>query len=310
MYNRTLNRPMFRRGGRAGGGIMTGVDRQGYAGDDGASSVKQNDPMKQFPSDVSVIKEAMGKRPEIEPYPYKASDFFMGLGANILAQPGGQPIFQTIGQAGINPLKTLSAQNMSEYGNKQKNKLGEYEDNKEVVMAAYKNMSQDEKNKLFAEATARFNNKGVNPRTGKPYTSPEEAYADLIRKDLMSKEKVLTPEAQYNLKYEELFSYYLNKDRNFKGNAIGAAALAKHEANILMNKYPEDLISNFDNSLSYFDNVYVDDQGDGTYQINEIGQNIGYRKGKVYFNISEQKLYRLGTDGKTFTEVDITDFED
>jgi len=310
MYNRTLNRPMFRRGGRAGGGIMTGVQRQGYDGTDGASSVKQNDPMKQFPSDVSVIKEAIGKRPEINPYPYKASDFFMGLGANILAQPGGQPIFQTIGQAGINPLKTLSAQNMSEYGNKQKNKLGEYEDNKEVVMAAYKNMSQDEKNKLFAEATARFNNKGMNPRTGKPYASPEEAYADLIRKDLMSKEKVLTPEAQYNLKYEELFSYYLNKDRNFKGNAIGAAALAKHEANILMNKYPEDLMPNFDNNLSYFDNVYVDDKGDGTFEINELGQNIGYRKNKVYFNISEQKLYRLGENGKTFTEVDITDFED
>ena len=310
MYNRTLNRPMFRRGGRAGGGIMTGVDRQGYAGDDGASSVKQNDPMKQFPSDVSVIKEAMGKRPEIEPYPYKASDFFMGLGANILAQPGGQPIFQTIGQAGINPLKTLSAQNMSEYGNKQKNKLGEYEDNKEVVMAAYKNMSQDEKNKLFAEATARFNNKGINPRTGKPYASPEEAYADLIRKDLMSKEKVLTPEAQYNLKYEELFSYYLNKDRNFKGNAIAAAALAKHEANILMDKYPADLVPNFDTTLTYFDNMYVDDQGDGSLTINEIGANVGYRKNKIYFNVSNQQLYRLGEDGKTFTEVDITDFED
>jgi len=77
-----------------------------------------------------------------------------------------------------------------------------------------------------------------------------------------------------------------------------------------MNKYPEDLISNFDNSLSYFDKVYVDDQEDGTYQINDIGANIGYRKGKVYVNISEQKLYRLGKDGKTFTEVDITDFED
>lgn len=306
MYNRTLNRPMFRRGGRAGGGIMTGVQRQGYDGEGDPS----NQSVQKLPSEVEVLKEAIGKRPEIEPYPYKASDFFMGLGANILAQPGGQPIFQTIGQAGINPLKTLSAQNLSEYGNKQKNKLGQYEDDKDVVMAAYKNMSQDDKNKLYSEATARFNNKGVNPRTGKPYASVEEAYGDLIRKDLMSKEKVLTPEAQYNLKYEELFSYYLNKDRNFKGNAIGAAALAKHEANILMNKYPEDLISNFDNNLSYFDNVYVDDQGDGTYQINEIGQNIGYRKGKVYFNISEQKLYRLGTDGKTFTEVDITDFED
>ena len=94
MYNRTLNRPMFRRGGRAGGGIMTGVDRQGY-----------NEGLKveqRLPSEVDVITESVGPRPEIQPYPYKGSDFFMGLGANILAQPGGQPIFQTIGQAGIN----------------------------------------------------------------------------------------------------------------------------------------------------------------------------------------------------------------
>ena len=306
MYNRTLNRPMFRRGGRAGGGIMTGVQRQGYAGEGDPS----NQSVQKLPTEVEVLKGAIGKRPEIEPYPYKTSDFFMGLGANILAQPGGQPIFQTIGQAGINPLKTLSAQNLSEYGNKQKNKLGKYEDDKDIVMAAYKNMSQDDKNKLFAEATARFNNKGINPRTGEPYTSPEEAYADLIRKDLMSKEKVLTPEAQYNLKYEELFSYYLNKDINFKGNAPGAAALADHEAKIIMNKYPEDLIPNFDNSLTYFDNMYVDEAGDGSFVINDIGANIGYRKGKVYFNVSEKKLYRLGQDGKTFTEVDITDFED
>ena len=26
MFNKTLSRPMFRRGGRAGGGIMTGVE--------------------------------------------------------------------------------------------------------------------------------------------------------------------------------------------------------------------------------------------------------------------------------------------
>ena len=152
MYNRTLNRPMFRRGGRAGGGIMTGVQRQGYAGDDGASSVKQNDPMKQFPSDVSVIKEAMGKRPEIEPYPYKASDFFMGLGANILAQPGGQPIFQTIGQAGINPLKTLAAQNLADYGNQQKNELGKYQDRRNLIMTTYKNMSEEDKDAMIARA--------------------------------------------------------------------------------------------------------------------------------------------------------------
>jgi len=102
----------------------------------------------------------------------------------------------------------------------------------------------------------------------------------------------------------------LNKDVNFKGNAPGAAALADHEAKLIMKKYPEDLIPNFDNSLTYFDNMYVDDQGDGSFVINDIGANIGYRKGKVYFNVSEKKLYRLGEDGKTFTEIDIADFAD
>ena len=95
MYNRTLNRPMFRRGGRAGGGIMTGVQRQGYAGDDGASSVKQDDPMKNIQEKVTDrVNIIEGLTPK---YPYKGSDFFMGLGANILAQPGGMPILQTIG---------------------------------------------------------------------------------------------------------------------------------------------------------------------------------------------------------------------
>ena len=191
-----------------------------------------------------------------------------------------------------------------------KQNMANSQGDRELASQLIKNYSEDDKNKLYAEATARFNNKGINPRTGQPYTSVQEAYSDLIKKDLMSKEKVLTPEAQFNAKYEELFSYYLNKDINFKGNAPGAAALAGHEAKLIMNKYPEDLVSNFDNSLTYFDNMYVDETGDGSFVINDIGSNIGYRKGKVYFNVSEQKLYRLGEDGKTFTEVDITDFED
>ena len=86
MYNRTLNRPMFRRGGRAGGGIMAGVQRQGYAGDDGASSVKQNDPMKQKIDSVGGQVEAFNKA--FPKYNNMGSDFFMGLGANILAAPG------------------------------------------------------------------------------------------------------------------------------------------------------------------------------------------------------------------------------
>ena len=290
MFNKTLHRPMFRRGGRAGGGIMTGVERQGYQG---TGDPKDQNVKESVTKDMDLINQISPR------YANQGADFFMGLGANILAAPGGDPIFQTLGQSAKEPLNLMMKQNMA-------NSQGD----RELASQLIKNYSEDDKNKLYAEATARFNNKGINPRTGQPYTSVQEAYSDLIKKDLMSKEKVLTPEAQFNAKYEELFSYYLNKDINFKGNAPGAAALAGHEAKLIMNKYPEDLVSNFDNSLTYFDNMYVDEAGDGSFVINDIGSNIGYRKGKVYFNVSEQKLYRLGEDGKTFTEVDITDFED
>mgnify|MGYP003123643961 CR=1 FL=1 len=37
-------------------------------------------------------------------YNNMGSDFFMGLGANILAAPGGQPILQTLGTAAKEPL--------------------------------------------------------------------------------------------------------------------------------------------------------------------------------------------------------------
>ncbi len=143
MYNRTLNRPMFRRGGRAGGGIMTGVQRQGY---------NEAGKVEKLEQETSFLDKAIGERPEIKPYPYKASDFFMGLGANILAQPGGQPIFQTIGQAGVNPLKTLAAQNLADYGNQQKNELGKYQDRRDLIMQTYKNLSEEDKDALINRA--------------------------------------------------------------------------------------------------------------------------------------------------------------
>jgi hypothetical protein len=148
MYNRTLNRPMFRRGGRAGGGIMTGVQRQGYAGE--GDAVDQR--VKKLDTESAFLQKAIGERPEIKPYPYKGSDFFMGLGANILAQPGGQPIFQTIGQAGVNPLKTLAAQNLADYGNQQKNELGKYQDRRDLIMQTYKNLSEEDKDALINRA--------------------------------------------------------------------------------------------------------------------------------------------------------------
>ena len=135
MFNRTLNRPMFRRGGRAGGGIMTGVQRQGY--DDGLKVEK--DPMKNIQEDVTKrVNIIEGLTPK---YPYKGSDFFMGLGANILAAPGGNPILQTIGTAAKDPLQMLMKQNIAEYSNK-----------RDTVLQVFKQLNDDEKDALINRA--------------------------------------------------------------------------------------------------------------------------------------------------------------
>jgi len=107
MFNRTLNRPMFRRGGKAEGGITSGLRRQGYAGDDGNQNVIKNDMEK-----VTTQRDLIDK---LSPrYNNQGSDFFMGLGANILAAPGGQPILQTLGTAAKEPLNLMMKQNMAQ----------------------------------------------------------------------------------------------------------------------------------------------------------------------------------------------------
>ena len=141
MFNKTLNRPMFRRGGRAGGGIMTGVNRQGYDGTDDQQLVVNNDPMKDIGKKVTDrVNIIEGLTPK---YPYKGSDFFMGLGANILSQPGGQPIFQTLGTAAKDPLNLLMKQNIAEYGNK-----------RDTVMQVFKQLSDEDKDAMINRAEA------------------------------------------------------------------------------------------------------------------------------------------------------------
>ena len=134
MYNRTLNRPMFRRGGRAGGGIMTGVQRQGYDGTDGKQSVQAND-IDKVGGQVEAFNKAFPK------YNNMGSDFFMGLGANILAAPGGQPILQTIGGAAKEPLNLMMKQNMA-------NTQGD----RELALAMWKNMDEDTKTRMMKDA--------------------------------------------------------------------------------------------------------------------------------------------------------------
>ena len=143
MFNRTLQRPMFRRGGRAGGGIMTGVQRPGYANDD--NQVVEKSDMEKVQGNMESFNKAFPQ------YPYAASDFFMNLGTNILAQPGGRPILQTIGTAAMPALQNL-----------QKTRMSNTAGNRELALQFWKSMDDDEKDALINRAeqmvkAGRFN---------------------------------------------------------------------------------------------------------------------------------------------------------
>ena len=286
MYNRTLNRPMFRRGGRAGGGIMTGVERQGYAGDDGASSVKQNDPMKQKIDSVGGNVEAFNKA--FPKYNNMGSDFFMGLGANILAQPGGQPILQTIGTAAKEPLNIMMKQNMS-------NTQGD----RELALAMWKNMDEDTKTRMMKDAQYLVD-QGVFPNI-------QEA----LKSEIYSKQK--SPLAKKEARIKELENIIISKD---VGGSLTEVAqdIANHVYNIQTGVYDGAVDQNgnplsFAKQKSYFKDGDVSRQGtkeDGTmiYELTENGKNkYEAYEGEVVFDYRTGKLFKK--QGTMLVEVTI-----
>ena len=185
MFNRTLNRPMFRRGGRAGGGIMTGVQRQGYAGDDGDQTVIKNDPTK-----VQQVGTSMEQFNKAFPqYNTAGSDFFMNLGSNILAAPGGQPILQTLGTAAKDPLLQMQKTNMA-------NTQG----NRELALKFWQSMDDDDKDAMINRAEAmvkadpeRFPG-GVKDalKVLLPTFRKDQSPQETEREDILRKEKTTT----------------------------------------------------------------------------------------------------------------------
>ena len=101
----------------------------------------------------------------------------MGLGANILAAPGGQPILQTIGTAAKEPLNLMMKQNMA-------NTQGD----RELALAMWKNMDEDTKTRMMKDAQYLVD-QGVFPNI-------QEA----LKSEIYSKQKVLRLQKLLELK--------------------------------------------------------------------------------------------------------------
>jgi len=191
MYNRTLNRPMFRRGGRAGGGIMTGVQRQGYDGEDGKQIVEKND-MEKVAGNMESFNKAFPQ------YPYAASDFFMNLGTNILAQPGGNPILQTIGTAAGPALQNL-----------QKTRMANTSGQRELALQFWKSMDDDEKDALVNRAeqmvkAGRFKTVAEALQVLVPTYRKDQSPQETEREDILRDEKLATTQIEDLAKIYEI----------------------------------------------------------------------------------------------------------
>ena len=126
--SRFLHRPMFRRGGSTGEGITSGLTRPGYkrgrvvepGGYKG--DIDFWDLMEKYPEARKKRIETLGEFPKGT----SGADFWLNFGTNILAQPGGRPILQTLGTAAKEPLSQYQQQ-------KTMDRLGQREEEKDFL---------------------------------------------------------------------------------------------------------------------------------------------------------------------------------
>jgi len=290
--SRILHRPMFRRGGQANGGITTGLGRQGY--DNGGQT-----GMERIQRDLQLIDQLAPQRGS------GLNDFMINFGLNMVGNPPSGNIFQTAAKQAQQPFQQFQQ-------GRAQGALAQ----RELIANMVQNMNEDDKYKLQVEAQHMFDNGAVNPFTNKPFASPTEALNALIKNKLMSKERVLTEEAKFENTYNEFLSNILSQKRgDFEDNRLGASTLATHEAKIKHNRYPKELVEQFDLETTYIPVGVVDwanVNSDGSFKLTEtIGSNAKaqnvVKAGKIYFNVSDKLFYRF--NGDSFTVIDIAEFK-
>ena len=270
MFNRTLNRPMFRRGGKAEGGITSGLRRQGYK--DPAGSVIQDDPTK-----VQQVGTSMEQFNKAFPqYNSAGSDFFLNLGSNILAAPGGNPILQTLGTAAKPALLQMQKTNMA-------NTQG----NRELALQFWKNLDEDEKILLQKQMDFYMSEEGGG-------MTQQEA------RDLIMYRKGPNPKEVERLK--------ILSDQDAIVESIGdikkTYALGEPDA-VKLQRFQKDVINDIDLSLEdrkyklpYDGEQYFIDGGDVTRSskderlvFSDIKAMDDYKDGYIYLDFERNTVY-------------------
>ena len=205
--SRFLHRPMFRRGGSTGEGITSGL-RRGYAFGSTGSQRDYLEAKNTTPSGSDFELGAFISEPPELPKSSAGADFWLNLGTNILAQPGGRPILQTLGTAGKEPLARYQQQRSQEDLLKYKHAQGE----RQFQLEIYKAMTDEDKIALKKEVEYLMNEHGLSkeealsqamPKYRKPRhpdeqkTLDSEYERDQLAKDIATIQSGLSKEGSY-----------------------------------------------------------------------------------------------------------------
>ncbi|SVB79840.1 uncharacterized protein METZ01_LOCUS232694, partial [marine metagenome] len=177
--SRTLYRPMFRRGGSTGEGITSGLRQRYENGSDVQPNFEQQALQNIINTPIELPKSTAG------------ADFWLNLGTNILAQPGGRPLLQTLGTAGKEPLKIFQQQRGAEGRLKYQHQVG----TRDFMLKAWEALSDPEKIDMQRKAKLAFENGD--------FDSYEEALTEFINASLYTKSGHYRPEVQKRLDEEK-----------------------------------------------------------------------------------------------------------
>ena len=158
---RTLRRPMFRRGGSAGEGITSGLQRKGFA----TGSTKDR------------LMKAIG------PSRSSLNDFLINFGLNMVSGAPTGNILQTAATAAKEPYGQFSKDSRAEQDLMRKISLEaetlDIGQEQALALQKLKNQSSTNASAYLKRAREAFELKAINPSTGKPYESVEEAFSIL-----------------------------------------------------------------------------------------------------------------------------------
>jgi len=279
--SRFLHRPMFRRGGSTGEGITSGL-RQGY---------KEGD-LATIQSQLELINK-LSPAPE-RPKSRAAGDFWLNFGSNILAQPGGRPILQTLGTAGQEPLKQYQQQKSNEDILDYKSQQGQ----RELVSDLVQGLSDDDLSSMEEKIQLH-----MRTHPGSSYEDSAKAVWDTME---YSKSGHVRPEEGVEERLGFYETYLMNQTNKPPASAV--RAIANHLYKMETGGYGEQLGETGVADLSskvWFSDMDLDQTVEGgaahiengeivKYKLSPNGQNKwGPYKGKIIFDYRTGKLFRV-----------------